>query len=147
MALDKEAEDELLGWIPVDSRWNFQVHAVKITGAVTDTTCLSSQPMCTTESIPDAIRDNFYQRLHDPLRTSRRDEILILAEVVRLSSNGAHPGGPFVLDSCRSGKDFVFRLAISLGITSFKRMNSRYGIWRPFTSRQWFTQIDHIPGS
>lgn len=58
---------------------------------------------------PDAIKDTSCQKLHDVLRTARRDDIVILAtdiiaQIVRESTIKVHLGGHCGLDYWRSEK-------------------------------------------
>lgn len=91
-----------------------------------------------TDCSQDAIKYTFYQKMNDLLRTTKHDDIVILAENVnpgehRLILNEAHLEGSFGLGSCRWGSRKVQLFLCSdhhvfRNIVNFKRCS------RPFSS-------------
>ena len=157
IALSSRAEAALLDWIPVDSR----LCAVRLEGACKVSKSRTGKRnlfvICAyapTDCSPDAIKDIFYHKLHDLLHKASRTDIVILAgdlnaRVGQLLPSEAHLGGPFGLDSCRSDNgDRLLALCsehhLFLVSTNFRRSNQRYATWRPPSSAQHWTQIDHI---
>ena len=157
VALSERAEAALIDWIPVDSR----LCAVRLRGSCKISSRRQERrnlfvvsAYAPTDCSSDAVKDTFYAKLHDLLRKAKRGEVVILAgdmnaRVGRLSSNEAQLGGPFGLDTCRSenGERLLTLCSehrLFLASTNFRRSNCRYATWRPPSSNQPLTQIDHI---
>ena len=149
VALSDRAEAALLDWIPVDSR----LCAVRLRGSCKVNSRRSDRrnlfvvsAYAPTDCSPDAIKDVFYQKLHDLLRKANRADIVVLAgdmnaRVGRLSPSEAHIGGPFGLDSCRSENgDRLLALCsdhhLFLASTNFRSSYHRYSTWRSLSSSQ-----------
>ena len=157
VALSTRAESALLDWIPVNSR----LCAVRLEGSCrvnkrrSDKRCLFViSAYAPTDCSPDAVKDDFYHHLHNLLRKAPKTDIVILAgdlnaRVGRLSSDEAHLGGHYGLDSCRSDNGDRFLSLCSdhnlfLASMNFRHSKRHSATWRPPSSAQTWTQIDHI---
>lgn len=100
-----------------------------------------------TDFRPNAVKDNFYQRLHGLLRTAKRGGIVTLAEdldfrVDQLFSNETHLRDSLGPDFCCSGKGGRLLALYSdrrlfLAGTNFRRSNRRYHIrYSPYSSQR-----------
>jgi hypothetical protein len=157
IALSERAEAALLDWIPIDSR----LCAVRLEGS-----CKVSRQKnrkrglfvvaayAPTDCSPDAVKDRFYERVHDLLQKAPKSDIVILAgdlnaSVGRLLPTETHLGGQFGLDGHRSDNgDRLLSLCsdnrLFLSSTSFRRSKRRTATWRPPSLTQDWKQIDHI---
>ena len=157
IVLSSIAEASLLEWIPVDSR----LCAVRLKGS-----CRRSRlreetrnlfviaAYAPTDCSSDAVKDGFYQRLHDLLRTIPRSDVVILAgdlnaRVGRLSADESHLGGCFGLECSRSDNgerllSLCSEHRLFLSSTNFKHSKRRSATWRPPSPAISWGQLDHI---
>ena len=157
IALSSRAEPALLEWIPVDSR----ICAVRLKGSCrksrfrTETRNLFVvAAYAPTDCSSDAVKDDFYQRLHNLLRSVPRTDIVVLAgdlnaRVGRLTSFESHLGGRFGLDCQRTDNgDRLLSLCsehrLFLVSTNFRHSKRHCATWRPPSSLSSWSQLDHI---
>jgi exonuclease III len=157
IALSCRAEAALLDWIPVDSR----LCAVRLRGSCkvsrhrNDTYNLFVvSAYAPTDCSSDLVKDQFYHNLHNLLRKAHKRDVVILAgdlnaRVGRLSPSEKHLGGHHGLDSVRNDNgDRLLSLCsdhqLFLASTNFRHSRRRSATWRPPSSQQDWTQIDHV---
>ena len=157
VALSPKAESALLDWIPVNSR----LCAVRLSGSIKINAgrcgkrCLFVvSAYAPTDSSSENEKDEFYQDLSRLLRSARRTDIVILAgdmnaQVGRLSPEEAQLGGRFGVDAVRTdnGERLLQLCAdhrLFLASTNFQHKRSHRVTWRPPTTRQPWTQLDHM---
>ncbi|CAH8657151.1 unnamed protein product [Dicrocoelium dendriticum] len=153
VVLSARAESALLDWIPVNSR----LCAVRLRGSCNVSrrrdvkrALFVVSAYAPTDCSQDAVKDSFYQQLHELLRSSKRTDIVILAgdfnaRVGRLLPSEHHIGGSFGLGGSRSDNgDRLLALCsdhrLFLSSTSFRHSRRQTATWRP----QECSQLDPI---
>ena len=107
-----------------------------------------------TDCSSDIVKEDFYHQLGDLLRSAQKTDIVILAgdmnaRVGRLQMSELHIGGQQSLDThrndngirfldlCSSNRLFIVNL-------NFRHKKRHHATWRPPSSTQPWTQIDHF---
>ncbi|MES9976933.1 MAG: reverse transcriptase domain-containing protein [Candidatus Thiodiazotropha sp.] len=157
IALSHRAESALIDWIPINSR----LCAVRLEGSSRVSKLLNTKrslfviaAYAPTDCSSDSVKDEFYRQLHDLLRNVAKSDIVVLAgdlnaRVGRLTTTESHLGGHHGLDSCRTDNgERLLQICsdhkLYLSSVSFRNKKSHKATWRPPSSRQRWTQIDHI---
>ena len=157
IALSSRAESSLLDWIPVNSR----LCAVRLNGSVRVNKqrnrwrCLFIVSVyAPTDCSADDLKDAFYRDLHNLLQKARQSDVVVIcgdfnAQVGRLGPSEKHLGGPYGIHSARTDNgDRLLQLCadrrLYLASTNFNHKRRNCVTWRPPSSSQQWSQIDHI---
>ncbi|CAH8492285.1 unnamed protein product [Dicrocoelium dendriticum] len=157
IALSARAETALIDWIPINSR----LCAMRLHGSCKVSRCRVEKralfvisAYAPTDCSSDIVKDQFYQNLHELLLRAPKTDIIVLAgdfnaRVGRLLPCERHLGGPHGYDDVRSdnGERLLSLCAdhqLFLSSTSFRHPGRQYATWRPPSSTQRWSQIDHI---
>ncbi|CAH8490480.1 unnamed protein product [Dicrocoelium dendriticum] len=157
IALSARAETALIDWIPINSR----LCAMRLHGSCKVSRCRVEKralfvisAYAPTDCSSDIVKDQFYQNLHELLLRAPKTDIIVLAgdfnaRVGRLLPCERHLGGPHGYDDVRSenGERLLNLCAdyqLFLSSTSFRHPGRQYATWRPPSSTQRWSQIDHI---
>ncbi|KER27324.1 hypothetical protein T265_05644 [Opisthorchis viverrini] len=157
VALSPRAERALLDWIPVNSRLCAVrlSSSIKLNASRNKKRCLFVvSAYAPTDCISDAEKDTFCRELSGLIRQAKSTDIVILAgdlnaQVGRLSSLESHLGGRFGVDARRTENgDRLLQLCadheLFLASTNFQHKRSHRVTWRPPTTNQPWTQLDHV---
>ncbi|CAH8584475.1 unnamed protein product [Dicrocoelium dendriticum] len=156
IALSPRAEAALVDWIPISSR----MCAVRLAGSikasksrVTNRCLFIIAAYAPTNCSDDSVKNDFYRQLTQLLRHRRSTDTVVLvgdmnAQVGKLSTDELHLGGQHGVGSRDDNGERLLHLCedarLFLASTNFRHSTRRRVTWRPPTSNQPCTQIDHI---
>lgn len=157
IALNEEAENSLIEWIPINSR----LCAVRLDGSCrvnrnkTIKRCLFVvAAYAPTDCSSDIMKDQFYDELNNLILRAPSTDLVVLAgdfnaRVGRLNSEELHLGGTHGLDSIRNDNgDRLLSLCadhrLFITSTNFRHHRRHRATWRPVLPSQNWTQIDHV---